>query len=92
MRAIETTNFQTAPRLLARYGESRGWLERHFKNHFSPQPVKCSTGSDGRTARRVDPNFPRPINFSPSKSTTRFWRRTSIAMNAELARINGDAS
>jgi hypothetical protein len=92
MRDIETTNFQTAPRLLARYGESRGWRERHIQNHFSPQPVKCSTGSDGRTARRVDPSFPRPINFSPSKSTTRFWRRTSIAMNAELARINGGAS
>jgi hypothetical protein len=92
MRAIETTNFQTAPRLLARYGESRGWMRRHIKNYVFPQPFKRGSASDSRTARSADSTFPRPISFSPSKSAMRFWRRTSIAMNAELARINGDAS
>jgi hypothetical protein len=93
MRAIETTNFQTAPCLLARYDESRGWLERHIKNRFSPQPVKCSTGSDGRTARRTaDTNFPRPIRFSPSKPAPRFGQLAFIAWNAERAHINGCAS
>jgi hypothetical protein len=89
MRGIETAKLRTARHLYVGYGVSRAWLRRRIN---SPQPLECGGGSDSRTARRSDANFPRPIRFTPRKSATRFGRLASIARNAELARINGDAS
>ena len=79
--------------LQARYGVSRAWLGRHIKNPVFPQPIKFGSTSDGRTARRiVYTNFPRPTRSSAGRTAPRVWRRALIAMNAELARINGKAS
>jgi hypothetical protein len=92
MRAIEIPKFQTVPRLQARYGGSRGWLERHIKNYGSPLP-KFGGIPDGRACRRISyTNFRWPIGSSPSKSAPRFRRPASTARKTELDRINGDAS
>ena len=40
MCAIEPSEFLTARQLMARYGVSLMWLERHIKDHGFPHPIK----------------------------------------------------
>jgi hypothetical protein len=92
MRAIEIPKFQTVPRLQARYGGSRSWLERHIKNYGSPLPIKFGGIPDGARRSISCTNFRWPIGSSPSESAPCFRRPASTARKTELDRINGDAS